>query len=320
MSVIVPSYNKRDFIAETIDSALGQTDVAVEVVVVDDGSTDGTPALLRRYGDRIRTHLLAGNTGANRVRNLGAAMATGTHLLFLDADDVLGEGTLAAMLLALGGRSDQFAVAPWQRLRREGECWVAYSPEKPLEPPGDDPVAAWLGSWYIPPCAVLWPRELYERSGGWDETLAVSTDTEMMLRMLLRGTPIARASSGVAYYRFFGEGGTLSTTESRVLAASRLRALETIEREAVARDLLRRYQHDLGSRYLRLATSYLAPYPDLALTALRHADRLVDRRRIPGAGGHRLAARVLGLERKERITRWLASRGLVRRGIRRTPA
>ena len=320
VSVIVPSYNKRDYIAETIDSALDQTGVPVEVVVVDDGSTDGTPDVLARYRDRVRTRLLPGNSGANRVRNIGAAMAGGTHLMFLDADDVLGADALAPMVRTLAGRTDRLVACPWQRLRLEDGRWVPYSAGKPLDPPGGDPIAAWLRSWYVPPCAVLWPRELFDRSGGWDEELAVSNDTEMMLRMLLRGTPIERSSGGSAYYRFFEQGGTLSTTGSRRLATSRLHALEKIEGEAAAQGLLPKYRHDLGLRYVRVAGTYLAPYPDLSLSALRRADALVDRGRLSGPAGHRLAALLLGLERKERITRWLARRGWVRRAGHHAPA
>lgn len=314
VSVVVPSYDKADFIAETLDSALGQQGVRVEVVVVDDGSTDRTMEVLERYGERIRVHRLRGNSGAAHARNFGARMAAGSHLLFLDADDLLTPGTLAAMIRALDGRDDRFAACPWQRIRLERGMWRVYSPDKPLDPPGGDPVAAWLGSWYIPPCAILWPRALFSGSGGWDEALSASDDEELMIRMLLRGTKIVKASSGEARYRFFAQGGTLSTTRTRSLAASRLRAVETMEREARACRVFPRYRDALGQKYFRLARSYLAPFPDLVLASLAHADRLLDPRSIPGPLPHRLSARILGLERKERIARWAERRGWVRQG------
>jgi O-antigen biosynthesis protein len=314
VSVIVPSYNKAPFIAETIDSALAQTGVEVEVVVVDDGSTDGTRRILQDYGDRIRVRLLEGNSGAARARNTGAAMAWGTHLMFLDADDVLADETsLASMVAALEGRTDGFAACPWQRLRREGEHWTVYSPEKPLHPPGGDPVRAWLGAWYIPPCAILWPRELFEKSGGWDEELPLAQDQELMLRMLLRSVSITTANGGEALYRFFEEGGTVSTTHHPRMAAGRRLALRKIEAEMAAQGLLSRYAHALGQKHFLLARTYLAPYPDLSLQALADADRLIDHGRVAGSPLHRGLARILGLERKERITRWLASRGWIRR-------
>ncbi|MBA4155946.1 MAG: glycosyltransferase [Gemmatimonadetes bacterium] len=314
VSVIVPNYNKAAYIRETLDSVLSQEGVVdVEVVVVDDASTDGSHEILAEYGDRIRLHRLPGNSGAAHARNTGAALSIGDYLMFLDADDVLAPGTLTAMVEALDGRADQFAACPWQRLRLEGDAWVVYSPERPLQPPGGDAIAAWLGRWYIPTCSILWPRELFEKSGGWDEDLTAADDEELMIRMLLRGTEIAHATAGEAYYRVFAAGGTLSTTGSQPLAASRLRGLHKIEREAVARGLLSRYRRPLGMAYYRLARSYLAPFPELSLASLRDADRLLKRAWVSGPLLHRVAALVLGLERKERITRWVARRGWVQR-------
>ncbi|MEX2531235.1 MAG: glycosyltransferase [Gemmatimonadota bacterium] len=321
VSVVVPSYNKGPFIQETIDSALCQRGVEVEVVVVDDASTDGTPQALEHYGERIRLRLLEGNSGAARARNIGAAMAEGTHLMFLDADDVLAdEDSLSSLVEALQGRTDRFAACPWQRLRLEGERWTVYSPEKPLDPPGGDPVSAWLGKWYIPPCAILWPRELFKRSGGWDEELPVAQDEELMIRMFLRRTSIAHASQGEALYRFFEDGGTVSTTHDPERAAGRHLAVKKIEAEMVAQGLLPQYQHALGKKYFSLARTYLNPYPELSLRALADADRLIDHDRVMGSPLHRWLARIIGLERKERITRWLAGRGWVRRRSSGLPA
>lgn len=309
VSVVVPSYNKGDYIAETIDSTLAQRGVEVEVIIVDDASTDHTLDVLEDYGQRIRLWRIDGNAGAAHARNVGAALASGDHLVFLDADDVLTPDTLESLVRALGGRTDRIAACPWQRIRFQDGEWVVYSPEKPLDPPGGDPVVAWLDNWYIPPCAILWPRQLFEDSGGWDEELAAVDDEELMIRMLLRGTEIAYAEAGEARYRFFEEGGTLSTTPSRPLAAGRLRAVEKLEREALAQGALSRYRHSFGTKYYRIARTYLDPFPDLALTSLRHADRLIDLRRIGGPLYHRLLTRMLGLERKERLARWAARRG-----------
>ena len=313
VSVVVPSYNKADYIAETIDSVLGQRGVKVEVIVVDDASTDHTLEVLEGYGQRIRLQRIGGNSGAAHARNVGASVSRGDYLMFLDADDLINPETLDSLVRALDGRTDRFAACPWQRIRLQDGEWVVYSPEKPLDPPGGDPVAAWLGNWYIPPCAILWPRQLFEDSGGWDEELAAVDDEELMIRMLLRGTEIAHAATGEAHYRFFKDGGTLSTTPSRRLAAGRLRAVEKLEHEAVALGALPRYRHEFGKKYYRIARTYLEPFPDLALTALRHADRLIELGRLPGPRHHRLLTRALGLERKERLARWVARRGWIDR-------
>jgi glycosyltransferase involved in cell wall biosynthesis len=87
-SVVIPAYNYGAYIAEAIDSALAQTARGVEVVVVDDGSTDDTAAVLERYEGRVRVHRQV-NSGVSVARNVGARLARGRYVAFLDADNRL---------------------------------------------------------------------------------------------------------------------------------------------------------------------------------------------------------------------------------------
>lgn len=87
VSVIIPTYNRASTLKRTVDSALAQTYRPLEVIVVDDGSTDGTEAVIRSYGDRIRG-ILQPNGGPSAARNTGAKAASGEWLAFLDSDDV----------------------------------------------------------------------------------------------------------------------------------------------------------------------------------------------------------------------------------------
>jgi glycosyltransferase involved in cell wall biosynthesis len=87
VSIIIPVYNREGFIAEAVESALDQLDVDKEVIVVDDGSTDGTAATLRRYLDRIN-YLRQKNAGPPAARNSGVVMAKGEFITFLDSDDL----------------------------------------------------------------------------------------------------------------------------------------------------------------------------------------------------------------------------------------
>ena len=87
-SVVIPCYNAEGYVGEAIESALNQTYRPVEVIVIDDGSTDGSLDVIRSFGDRIR-YESGPNRGPSAARNRGVQLARGELIQFLDADDVL---------------------------------------------------------------------------------------------------------------------------------------------------------------------------------------------------------------------------------------
>jgi glycosyltransferase involved in cell wall biosynthesis len=88
-SVLVTFHQQRHFIKDALDSVLAQKNASYEVVVVDDASADGSPAVLQQYGDAFRLSCLEKNVGACAARNHAASLATGDYLVFLDGDDAL---------------------------------------------------------------------------------------------------------------------------------------------------------------------------------------------------------------------------------------
>jgi glycosyltransferase involved in cell wall biosynthesis len=94
ISVVVPTYNRADYLRESLESVLAQEAPAFEVIVVDDGSTDGTPAVLARFGDAVRT-VGQPHGGIAAARNAGVAAARGRFVAFHDSDDVALPGRLA---------------------------------------------------------------------------------------------------------------------------------------------------------------------------------------------------------------------------------
>jgi glycosyltransferase involved in cell wall biosynthesis len=95
-TIIIPTYNHAAHLRDAVDSALAQT-APVEVIVVDDGSTDATPAVLASYGELIRPFRIE-HAGPSAARNLGLEKARGVFVMFLDADDVIAPGKVARQL------------------------------------------------------------------------------------------------------------------------------------------------------------------------------------------------------------------------------
>ena len=100
VSIIIPVFNRKDLVETAIDSALAQTHPEVEVVVVDDGSTDGTAEVLKRYGTKINV-IFKKNRGQSAARNTGLAACSGQYILFLDSDDYLEPNAIEVLLSEL---------------------------------------------------------------------------------------------------------------------------------------------------------------------------------------------------------------------------
>src|SRR6478672_2527613 len=118
VSIVTPCYNAAPFIAETITSVSAQTYPLIEHIVVDDGSRDESWSIISSFADRTTTVRLEKNRGGSHARNRGAELAQGEFLMFLDADDVLSPGVIAALVDALQNHSVAVAACHWRRLRQ----------------------------------------------------------------------------------------------------------------------------------------------------------------------------------------------------------
>lgn len=179
VSVIIPTRDRRVLVVEALESVLAQRACEPEVIVVDDGSTDGTREVLEPFGSRIRYERLCGR-GVSAARNRGAALASGRWLAFLDSDDVWRPDKLAAQL-------DHHREDPSCRISQTGEIWirdgVRVNPCLHHAKPSGDVFLPSLERCLVTPSAVLIERALFLASGGFDESLAVCEDYELWLRI-----------------------------------------------------------------------------------------------------------------------------------------
>lgn len=190
VSVIIPTYNGERFIAATLDAVLAQTHPQVEIIVVDDGSTDSTCQVVSQVVPSVRL-LVQRNAGVSAARNAGLAVARGSHVIFLDQDDIWHPTQLARQMAWMAQHPDCGAVVcryhHWYPV--EG---IYASPVGVWPPdPGltvDPHFSGWVYHQFLFDCwaltsGTLMRKEAAASSGGFDVTLAYSEDWDLWLRL-----------------------------------------------------------------------------------------------------------------------------------------
>ena len=180
VTVVIPCYNQAHFLGEAIESVLSQTYPNLEIIVVDDGSTDNTAEVGERYGNRVRV-VRQENQGLSGARNSGFKEAQGEYMVFLDADDRLLPGALATGLRHLDAHTECAFVS--------GYCKVMAADGSPIgewrhHPADDDPYIALLKKCYIPAhSAVMYRQGVFASVGGFDTSLEACEDYDHYLRV-----------------------------------------------------------------------------------------------------------------------------------------
>ncbi len=179
VSIVIPTHNRWPMVGEAVESVLAQTASRYELIVVGDGSTDETPRRLRDYGARI-TVLAQSRRGVAAARNLGVRHASGSYLAFLDSDDLWHPRKLQRQLGFMEGN-------PAVEICQTDEIWirngVRVNPRNKHRKPSGDIFRASLDLCLVSPSAVMMRRELFERAGGFDESLPVCEDYDLWLRI-----------------------------------------------------------------------------------------------------------------------------------------
>jgi glycosyltransferase involved in cell wall biosynthesis len=206
VSVIIPAYNSARWIAATLESVRAQKRENVEVIVVDDGSADGTAELVEREFPEVNL-VRTPNRGASQARNLGTSLARGEFIQYLDADDLLVAGKINAQVDALERTGADVAYGDWQKLMPSPEAFVLGEVvARAIE--GDPEIALFLDFW-CPPAAYLFRRDIVDRVGGWNLGLPVIQDARFALDCALRGGKFVYCQGLMAHYRVH-QGDSLS--------------------------------------------------------------------------------------------------------------
>jgi glycosyltransferase involved in cell wall biosynthesis len=194
VSTIIPAYNYGRFVCEAVESVLCQTYEPVEIVIVDDGSTDDTRERLNKFGDRIR-YVYQENRGLSAARNTGIREARGEWLAFLDADDLWHPRKLEVQLGAVADAGDiPFVGSPWFR---EGSMPADLDPNPPVR---RLELRDFFTGTPVSGSSAVIRSECFSRVGCFDESLRSVEDRDMWLRLAAR-YPAATIVSNCWWYR-----------------------------------------------------------------------------------------------------------------------
>lgn len=224
VSVCVPAFNAEKYIIECINSILNQSYKNIEIIVVNDGSTDQTLAILKSINDPRIKIINQKNSGQCAAANRAFAASKGDYIKFFDSDDILSENLIENQIIKLNGRSDAIASVAWGRFYNNDIKTFFLNPEavwKDMKPMDwlvksleNGPNMMQCGLWLI-------PREILQISGLWDERLSLINDFDFFIRVILASNKILFTENAYLYYRS-GLINSLSAQLSRTSLESAL--------------------------------------------------------------------------------------------------
>ena len=287
-------------VSRAIQSVLEQRCRGVEIVCVDDGSSDGSLDAIKSFGSAV--HWLSGpNKGSAAARNRGLEVASGEYVIFLDADDYF-EGPIVQGLVSTAQRKDADLVIG--RSITESENGIRSAEHcYPIDATAQDLIHGWLRGQYVQTGAIMWRRGFLRSIGGWDERVMKHQDIEVVMRTLLHGARTAVCDIGRVIWWDHASPYRMSMTRSEEKLRSEVEFHDRLwDLAAVNMDFLR---PAFANAYYSLArNAYFWGWPELARYSLSRARALG----FEGHGGgtvHALTAKLIGLQGKERLARFL---------------
>lgn len=257
VSIIIPAYNQGRFLSKAVESCLTQTFSDLEVIVVDDGSTDNTSAIAAHYlVDHRFKYVKQQNAGAPAARNRGLKESAGDYLCYLDSDDYLLPQKIARQAALL----DREVTLGWTYCDLitvdENDCPTQVqlpvsSYKRRLD---GDIFESLMAGGYFPPHVVMVRREVMDAIGSWDESLGGHCDYDVWLRIAGTGYPVKFQPDKLAVYRIHASS---MSSNAAAMARTRLATFAKIarlfpDRTAASLEALQGATHELFASNQRL--------------------------------------------------------------------
>lgn len=308
VSILIPCYNAAAWLGATLESATEQTWPDKEIIVVNDGSTDDSGVIARRFTDRGVRVIDQSNAGPGAALNRAIAEATGDYVKFLDADDLLSPDSVSIQLAALLKAGPRvLAVGEWARFRSDPSearfvpraGWNDGAPVDWIVGTWDDAEPMYQNAMFLIPRAVL------ASAGGWNESLTLINDHEFYTRLVLASGGVRFTPGAKVYYRS-GISGSLSRRKNRKACDSAKRAVLLSADHLLRAEDSPRTRRAAARMIRNITYSFYPAFSELSAELEREVERLGGTDLMPqGGAGFRALSRIVGwrtaLEWRERL-------------------
>lgn len=306
VSVIIPCFNGLKFIKDTLESVFIQSYPNLEVIVIDDGSTDGSYEYLLSLD--YENFIVKKNIGkgACAARNYGFELSTGNYIQYLDADDLISPDKIEKQILMskIYGECYLYSCGHLRfQVNVNEQTWMPQAVDKNYEDPDLWLLDSWQDNGFGAVHNWLISKDLVELAGPWNENLVLNQDGEFMSRVILNSKGIQFCDGILAYYRS-GLSGSISQNNknSKGKAFSLLESYILYKKSVVDSDKLVKLKKGLGHNFLTFIYQYYDYFPELVKKAKQEFYSLGYSKMWP-VGGRKFkkVASVLGFETTIRL-------------------
>ena len=305
VSVIIPMYNSERYIRDSVQSVLDQTWKRIEVIIINDGSTDASRQMIEDLRRNPKVHVLdQKNRGASAARNAGIRYAKGDYLQFLDADDLLHPEKIDIQMRTLSSPDKKALISgTWMGFKEDttSAVFIDEGLNRDYDKPIDLLLEMWAGKGMFQPGVWLVSKELIAEAGLWNEDLSFNDDGEYFSRVILKSSRIVSAPDAIAYYRR-GNIESLSNQRSYKSATSYLKSLQAYCKNVFTIIDMLYVKESLARNFSRFIYEFSGLYPDLAQQAEQEI-YLLGYAKIPVEGGKKFKrlARIVGFKTALRL-------------------
>lgn len=273
VSILIPSFNSENYISEAIQSAVNQTYPHIEVIIVDDGSTDNSFQIAKSFeSDQLKVYQQQ-QKGACAARNLAFEKSSGEYIQYLDADDLLTPNKIESQIKLFNEFGDKIITnCKWGRFSNAPKKvkWEHQFINHNFETPTEWITDSWMGKGMAQTAVWLTTRHLIEKAGPWDESLTINQDGEFFSRVLMQAEAIKFSEDAGVYYRSEIVGSiTQNKNQSKTKAESLLKSYQSYEKVLAIKDN-EDVRKALGNNYLNFIYQFYNIYPDLATKAEKY--------------------------------------------------